>query len=249
MLFPTHATASRCQEFFLRNATNLDQTKVRIIDLEPAAAKARAEDFALISPRISAVLFPQDRFSIAKQFWQHSGDGVSSRRAEYCLSLFEKGLLVEASSLDQTSRICKGPRRYRKTTSIDIGSQDGVPSNTGEIDPTQFVEERFGRNLDLSMTKNAKLAIRRRIAGSLTADVALIEALNLEKDANRTRQAANFSEDDVYLYPTGMSSIFNAHRNLLRAIGSRKAIVFGSVLFMMHCKHALMMSDSLTSTH
>jgi cystathionine gamma-synthase len=227
MLFPTHATASRCQEFFLGQAPDLDQSQVRILDFVPAAEKARAEDLAVISPRVSVVLFPQDRFSIAKQFWQHSGDGVSSRRAEYCLHLFEKDVLVEASSLDQPPRICKGPRRYRKTTSIDFGDQTSTTNGAGEVDPTQFVEERFGRNLDLSMTKNAKLAIRRRIAGSLTADVSLVEALNLEKDATRTRQAANFSEDDVYLYPTGMSSIFNAHRNLLRAKGPLKAIVYG----------------------
>lgn len=227
MLFPTHATASRCQDFILRYATDLDKSKVHVLDLEPATEKANTDDFALISPRISAVLFPQDRFNIAKQFWQHSGDGVSSRRAEYCLHLFEKGLLVDVSGFDQTSRICKGPRRYRKTTPIDLGSKENAHNGTGEVDPTQFVEERFGRNLDISMTRNAKLAIRRRIAGSLTADVALAEALNLEKDVHRTRCAKNFSEDDVYLYPTGMSSIYNAHRNLLRAMGSRKSIVFG----------------------
>ncbi|KAL6709528.1 Cystathionine gamma-synthase [Coniothyrium glycines] len=227
MLFPTHATALRCQEFFLHSAHDLDKSKVRILDFVPAAEKERAEDLTIISSRVSAVLFPQQRFSVAKQFWQHSGDGVSSRRAEYCLHLFEKNVLVEASTVDQTSRICKGPRRYRKTTSIDLGGQVSSTSTANEVEPTQFVEERFGRNLDLSMTKNAKLAIRRRIAGSLTADVALAEAMNLERDADRTRQAANFSEDDVYLYPTGMSSIFNAHRNLLRAKGNRKAIVFG----------------------
>lgn len=227
MLFPTNTTASRCREFFLRNAPDLDSSSVRILDFVPAAEKARSEELVIISPRVSAVLFPQNRFSIAKQFWQHSGDGVSSRRAEYCAHLFEKGVLVEASSLNQPPRVCKGPRRYQKKTSIDLGVSDAI-DGAGEVqDPTQFVEERFGRNLDLSMTKNAKLAIRRRIAGSLTADVALTEALSLEKDTAMTRQAANFSEEDVYLYPTGMSSIFNAHRNILRAKGPLKAIVFG----------------------
>jgi cystathionine gamma-synthase len=101
-------------------------------------------------------------------------------------------------------------------------------STNGEVqDPDQFVEERFGRNLDLSMTKNAKLAVRRRIAGSLTADVGLTEALALDKDAAMTRHVAGFSEDDVYLYPTGMSAIFNTHRNLLQAKGQLKAIVYG----------------------
>ncbi|CBX98122.1 hypothetical protein IAQ61_010226 [Plenodomus lingam] len=228
MLFPTHATASRCRDFLLRQTPDLDVTQVRILNFVPAAEKARTEELSIISPRVSAVSFPQARFSIAKQFWQHSGDGVSSRRAEYCYHLFTKGVLVESSTLKQPSRACKGPKRYRKTTSIDLGESDNDTDAAAEVqDPTQFVEERFGRNLDLSMTKNAKLAIRRRIAGSLTADVALSEALTMEKDTTMTRQVADFSEDDVYLYPTGMSSIFNTHRNLLRVKGPLKAIVFG----------------------
>ncbi|KAH7085313.1 pyridoxal phosphate-dependent transferase [Paraphoma chrysanthemicola] len=223
MLFPTHAIASRCRDFFIRLAPDAE---VRIVDLVPAAAKARSEELIMISPQVSAVLFPKERFSIAKQFWQHSGDGVSSRRAEYCHHLFRQGLLVEPSSLEQSPRIPKGPRRYQKKTSIDLDST--LSSTNGEVqDPDQFVEERFGRNLDLSMTKNAKLAVRRRIAGSLTADVGLTEALALDKDASRTRHVAGFSEDDVYLYPTGMSAIFNTHRNLLQAKGQLKAIVYG----------------------
>jgi|TARA_R110002003_G_scaffold198_11_gene15479 cystathionine gamma-synthase len=223
MLFPTHAIASRCRDFFIRLAPD---AQVRIVDLVPAAEKARSEELVMISPQVSAVLFPKDRFSIAKQFWQHSGDGVSSRRAEYCHHLFRQGLLVEPASLGPSPRVCKGPRRYQKKTSIDL---DSMPISTnGEVqDPDQFVEERFGRNLDLSMTKNAKLAVRRRIAGSLTADVGLTEALALDKDAAMTRHVAGFSEDDVYLYPTGMSAIFNTHRNLLQAKGQLKAIVYG----------------------
>jgi cystathionine gamma-synthase len=228
MLFPTHATASRCQDFFLRQAPDLDTSQVRILDFLPAAERARSDDLSVISPKVSAVLFPQDRFSIAKTFWQHSGDGVSSRRAEYCAHLFKEGILVEASTLNQPARVCKGPRRYQKKTSIDLDASDDFADGNGEVqDPTEFVEQRFGRNLDLSKTKNAKLAIRRRIAGSLTADVSLTEAMELHHDAMSTRPVAGFSEDDVYLYPTGMSSIFNAHRNLLRAKGSKRAIVYG----------------------
>lgn len=223
MLFPTNATASRCRDFFLRLAPDAE---VRIVDLVPTTEKARSEDLAIISPKISAVLFPQASFSIAKQFWQHSGDGVSSRRAEYCHHLFREGLLVEPSTLNQSPRVCKGPRRYQKKTSIDLDSMNG-PTNGEVQDPGEFVEQRFGRNLDLSMTKNAKLAIRRRIAGSLTADVGLTEALALDKDATTTRHVVGFSEDDVYLYPTGMSAIFNTHRCLLHAKGEQKAIVYG----------------------
>jgi cystathionine gamma-synthase len=224
MLFPTHITASRCRDFIIRTAADSDTSRVRIVDLVPVAEKARTKEMDVISPKISAVLYPLELFKVAKQFWQHSGDGVSSRRAEYCQHLFENGVLVDAARLNGAARTCKGPRRYQKPTSIDLGTPDAVQD--GET-LTQFVEQRFGRNLDLSMTKNAKLAVRRRIAGSLTADVALAEALSLDKDSSRARQVAGFSEDDVYLYPTGMSSIYNTHRNLLAAKGSRKAIVYG----------------------
>lgn len=223
MLFPTQSTASRCQDFFVRQAP---EANVRIINLVPSVEKARSDDLSMISPKVSAVLFPKDNFSIAKQFWQHSGDGVSSRRAEYCHHLFQKGLLIDSMSLNEPARICKGPRRYQQKTLIDLSGSNS-PSNGEVQDPTQFVEERFGRNLDLSMTKNAKLAIRRRIAGSLTADVGLSEAMSLDKDTARTRHVAGFSENDVYLYPTGMSSIFNSHRNIMKAKSPMKSIVYG----------------------
>ncbi|KAF1362412.1 cystathionine gamma-synthase-like protein [Lizonia empirigonia] len=224
MLFPTRCTASRCRDFILKVAADQDTSQVRIVDLVPAAEKARAEEMNVISPRISAMLYPLDLFKVAKQFWQHSGDGVSSRRAEYCHHLFQKGVLLDATKLNEPTRFCKGPRRYQNKKSIDLDAP-AVQQDAETL--TQFVEQRFGRNLDLSMTKNAKLAVRRRIAGSLTADVALTEALSLDVDSERTRQVAGFSEDDVYLYPTGMSSIFNTHRNLLAAKGQHKAIVYG----------------------
>lgn len=224
MLFPTHCTASRCQDFILRTAADEDTSQVRILDLVPAAESARSEELNAISPRISAVLYPSNLFKVAKQFWQHSGDGVSSRRAEYCQHLFEKCVLLDATRINEPARFCKGPRRYQNKKSIDLDAP-AVQQDAETL--TQFVEQRFGRNLDLSMTKNAKLAVRRRIAGSLTADVALTEALSLDADSERTRQVADFSEDDVYLYPTGMSSIFNTHRNLLAAKGQHKAIVYG----------------------
>ena len=100
MLFPTHCTAERCQDFIVRIAADQDTSKVRIIDLVPATETARAEELKAISPRISAVLYPLGLFKVAKQFWQHSGDGVSSRRAEYCHLLFDNGVLVDASSID-----------------------------------------------------------------------------------------------------------------------------------------------------
>jgi cystathionine gamma-synthase len=227
MLFPTSAIAGRCRDFFLRHAPELNTQQVRVIDLVPNSEKARSEEFSVISPKISAVLFPGSHFKVAKSYWQHTGDGVSSRRAEYCQSLFDEGLLVDSKETQDTPKVCKGPRRYRQKTSVDLSGSDDRSNGNESIDSAQFVEQRFGRNLDISQTKNAKLAVRRRIAGSLTADVGLEKALSVEKDADRTRNVPNFSEDDVYLYPCGMSSIFNAHRNMMSTKAPLKSIVYG----------------------
>ncbi|KAF2011777.1 cystathionine gamma-synthase [Aaosphaeria arxii CBS 175.79] len=228
MLFPSHSIAQRCLDYFNTQAPPEDRQQARILDLVPSAAKERSEELEIISPRISAFIFPAVSFKIAKAFWQHSGDGISSRRAEHCHGLFEKGALVDASTIDGMRRLCKGPRRYQRQTSIDLDTPIDVRNDGNDTqDPNDFVEQRFGRNLDLSLTTNAKLAVRRRIAGSLTADVELPEALALSKDEENTRQVAGFSEDDVYLYPCGMSSIFNAHRNLMATKGPLQSIVFG----------------------
>ncbi|CAI6338410.1 unnamed protein product [Periconia digitata] len=227
MLFPTHVIAERCRNFITSRVSGAEQL-VRIVDLVPISEKARSEELTIISPRVSAVLFPQEHFPVAKQFWQHSGDGVSSRRAEYCHGLFVEGVLVESSTINISSRPCKGPRRYQNKASIDLGKPvDKSNSHTEPQDPTQFVEERFGRNLDISKTRNAKLAVRRRIAGSLTADVGLTEAISAQPDVNHDEKHGGRSEDDVYLYPCGMSSIFNAHRNLMATKGPLKSIVYG----------------------
>jgi cystathionine gamma-synthase len=91
---------------------------------------------------------------------------------------------------------------------------------------SQFVEERFGRNLDVLYVDNAKSAIRRRIAGSLTGEIDLTAPLGAEVEPT-IRGVAQTSEDDVYLYPCGMNSIFSIHQMLLEARGPMKSIMFG----------------------
>jgi cystathionine gamma-synthase len=231
LLFPSHGPASRCEDFFATQEPKLSPN-VRVVDLVPLSEKDRSEEYALISPKISVVFFPASHFNIAKNFWQHSGDGVSSRRAEFCLSQFEKGALIDVKTAKETPTLGKGPKRYQKKTSIDFNSNGDAPNGGAEPhDPTQFVEERFGRNLNLSLAANAKTAVRRRIAGSLTADVGLNEALSLQTDVDRVRKVADFSEDDIYLYPCGMSAIFNGHRNMMATRGPLKSIVYGYELF------------------
>lgn len=222
MLFPSPATAKRCQKFFYDKAPTVPITSVRLLNLEP---RMSSNDHDTVLSGVYCVFFPQDHFPVAKQVWQHTGDGVSSRRGEFCLKALRDGFLQPVAApgrVRSDSNYTKGPRRYQRG-----GSQNNInflvnlpesPSN-GPIpedkDYSVFVEERFGRNLNVRLAEKAKIAMRRRIAGCLTDDLDLEEALDRPSQCAEGR-LRGLTEDHVFLYPTGMSAIFNAHR-MLRA--------------------------------
>lgn len=242
MLFPTKKTAQRCLQFMRSRASEDLLSDLEIVNLVLDTTKKDTEALRLVHPAISAVLFKQEAFPIAKQYWQHSGDGVSSRRAEFCHGLFNDELLmVEAPAKSPTpphQQVFRGPRRYQRNTSVDHSAGQQAPAHshaaerhtsskedTEAFESSRFLEERFGRNLDVSLVNNAKSAIRRRIAGVLTEDVDLTSALpSMESD---TRGVTNLREDDIYLVPCGMNAIFTAHQTLLKAREPHKSINFG----------------------
>ncbi|PQE14528.1 cystathionine gamma-synthase protein [Rutstroemia sp. NJR-2017a BBW] len=241
MLFPSTKTANSCVKFMLGRDPSISPNQLKVVDLVLERGPGSTEIITKLSPSISAVLYPKEFFPVAKQYWQHSGNGVSSRRAEFCHTLFQEGLLVRrtaSSSPQSTEKLCKGPRRYQrgsidKTSRSNHGSNgiDGVhspisPANSEARESLQFLEERFGRNLDVSLVDNAKSAIRRRIAGALVDEVDLSQAPSGEMTSNM-RGVAGLSEDDVYLYPCGMNSIFTTHQMMLKARGPLKSISFG----------------------
>ncbi|KAL9096437.1 MAG: hypothetical protein Q9165_001434 [Trypethelium subeluteriae] len=233
MLVPSRPVANRCLDFIQSQNTLLDSSKFRILEFVPDPTKLRTDSSTKVLPRLTAVIYPEQCFPAAKTFWQHSGDGISSRRAEYCHKAFLEGALVEKGYAEDSLRMYKGPKRYQKHPSADLKDVPGSNSN-GDLNGTgdgqehiQFVEERFGRNLDVARSNNAKTAVRRRIAGSLTANVEPEAALDLPPDEGRKRNVEGFSEDDVYLYPCGMSAIYNSHRLMMKAKGQMKSIEFG----------------------
>ncbi|KAI0542450.1 pyridoxal phosphate-dependent transferase [Xylaria digitata] len=240
MLFPTRRTAQRCADFIRDKAEPSAVSDLSILRLVLDPTKEFAEPLRSISPSISAVLFPEDIFPIAKQYWQHSGDGVSSRRAEFCHGLFRDGLLTlddrSPSPRSQQQKLRRGPKRYQRGASIDEtkgsnGHTNGRPSPPAEeladsLESSRFLEERYGRNLDVSLVENAKSAIRRRIAGVLTTDLDLASKSLPVMDSN-ARGVSNLQEHDIYLTPCGMNAIFVTHQALLKGRAPQKSINFG----------------------
>lgn len=142
---------------------------------------------------------------------------------------------IHTIALANSSQISKGPQRYRKRSANSSSHAPNAEITTEGTRPetikdhAQFVEERFGRNLDLRLAENAKFAIRRRIAGALIADLDLHETLEKVEVTGHERGVPGFSVEHIYLYPSGMSSIFNTHRTLLKCRGEMKSICFGFV--------------------
>ncbi|RKL27733.1 Cystathionine gamma-synthase [Fusarium proliferatum] len=239
MLFPTPRVANRCQDFILQRISPELANQVRIIDFALDKSKELSPVLKKLTSTISAVVYPSEVFPIAKQYWQHTGEGTSSRRAEFCHGLFKDDLLIPAARSRtppeaSQGRPFRGPRRYTRPGSID-GVSSAAPSTLKQPSPetpveslesSRFLEERFGRNLDLSMVERAKSAIRRRIAGAMAHDVDLNNG-PLPAMTSNTRGMPNLEENDVYLYPAGMNAIFNAHRALLHAREPAQSINFG----------------------
>ncbi|CAI7574196.1 unnamed protein product [Penicillium viridicatum] len=221
--------AARICHTFLRSKIPADQAyKTRIVNFVPSP---HTEAGSTVTSSLSCVIYPKEYASVTKQVWQHSGNGISSRRGEFCLRALEDGFLVEDKGLATAEAIsqrpCKGPRRYQSVSGARKGSVGESPpksNNEDGRDYAQFIEERFGRNLSTSLANQAKLAVRKRIAGVLTADVELPEALETASSEGRV---AGISEEDVLLYPTGMNAIFNAHQTLLATRGDLPSICFG----------------------
>lgn len=232
MLFPTRKIAEKCRAFLQRYYTegNEEERKFRIVELEFGPEG----NMPLV--HVFVVLFPTDAFRVAKQYWQHCGDILSSRQAEYCLRLLDKKAEAEAEQAEAL-KPKRGNQRYGRPGRPLAANAGG---ESCEAEHLSYVEERYGRNLPVQYADHAKVALRRRIAGIITEkedeqalqleDVKMATEADLEtqRQMQGERNMKGLSEDDVYLYPCGMSAIFHAHQ-LALAIGdaSRKSVCFG----------------------
>ncbi|PIA19475.1 cystathionine gamma-synthase [Coemansia reversa NRRL 1564] len=240
MLFPSLLAAEQCV-VFIRDQVQQQQQQhkqdsstacyripgpgqVRIVQhvVEPSDRKAASQDAMSRVPEahvtIYCVLFPENLFSLAKQYWQHTGNGISPRLAEYCMRIENANDECEQEAgLHQRSNL--GGYRHRVLSGTGASAPEQGESAGSELEVSTYVEERFGRNLDPKYAAEMKLALRRRIAGALTEGE--------EKHGTQVqRGVAGLSAEDVFLVATGMSAVFYAHQALL-SIRRGKSICFG----------------------
>ncbi|KAK9460068.1 pyridoxal phosphate-dependent transferase, partial [Lipomyces oligophaga] len=222
LIFPSYKVACKCRTYMNRFIQTPDAT-IRVVEIAvPPPSKG-------VSSNISIVFFPTDAAALAKSFWQHTGDGISSRQAEYCLEQLKAKASSDVLKAEPKQENFKfAPHSFKRYAK----RMDSPPVTTSEDESddsrefSTFVEERFGRNLDISFVRQVKVAVRRRIAGTLDGNMD-ISQINSVQPHESTRDVEGLTEDDVFLYPTGMSSIFNAHQTLLSCMENLKSVCFG----------------------
>ena len=190
------------------------------------------------------VLFPKDSFPLAKQFWQHTGLCVSSRLAERCLVMMKEDGSGSVSPKSPTTSFMKpGNRHYSAAKGLNKSPpasppaaqprfNNGVSEQSNELlskDHMNYVEERYGRNMPLESAAAAKRALRRRIAGVLVRDTPNDWSTAGRKDIELgpSTRGQGVTENDVFLYSTGMAAIWSAHQLALGARPAAKSVCFG----------------------
>lgn len=238
MVFPTYNVAKRCREFIKAKSTK--SPTVRVLQLSTRAPKDEYEKSTVIETNIGVVFFPSSEFPLAKNYWQHLGEGISSRMGEYLL----KELIDPPSGNRASGSSSTSSGRRASSSSSGVGPaglkselqakaiQKRSPSISKTVtasavehdkESQTFIEQKFGRVLDLKFADQAKIALRRRISGK--AD----KSLNQEEEMSKSKRGKNLSETDVYLFPSGMAAIFNSHQAVLKLSEPtpKKSVCFG----------------------
>ena len=213
-------------------------------DIDRSRERARSPP-SFRSAELHIVLFPTEIFPLAKQFWQHTGMGISSRLAEHCLSMLPEESSVRPAPPSPTLSRPGRNKHYSAKGSIsptNCGGRNAFAAQQASLvedlskDQSVYLEERYGRNLPVGSAAAAKHAMRRRIAGVLVRDSpedCSGKPCAGAEDAEigpSSRGVTAITENDVYLFPTGMTAIWNAHHLASMTRPAAKSVCFGYVV-------------------
>lgn len=215
-IFPSYTIAKRCRLFIYDKATK--KPTIRLLQLSTPEPKSEIEKSTIVATTIGVVFFPVTVAALAKNFWQHSGEGISSRLAEYLL----RALFHNQSNANEHSikfkpvnlGASKSEMQAKKIQALSPSFNIGKPRKEEISQESDLhIEQKYGRVLDMKFGDAAKVALRRRIIAGV--------------HSGHGTDDQKLAESDVYLYPTGMASIFNAHVALLAVEEAKKSVCFG----------------------
>ena len=162
-------------------------------------------------PVLYIILFPKSYSKIAKSFWQHTGRGISSRFAEFCLIKLQ--ILFPVLPAQNRPPTLQNQHLQMERRIQDLNLNQALDASQAQL----FVEERFGRNLSVSEASNCRLMLCKRIAGVLgDFDHGTIQ-----------KRVGSVDETHVRLFSCGMSAIHFTHRVVTKLFPGLKTVQFG----------------------
>jgi cystathionine gamma-synthase len=239
LLFPARKPAESCRTFIIeRSKLAGSPAQARLCQYLVRYEDDQAQEIVTsgTSAELHIVFFKAETAKLAKEFWQHSGLGISSRFADHCLHILQTK--VESP----TRSHFKSLNRHYGGKGLPVSATGSrFPPTTAEKedfskDHMTYLEERYGRNLPIHAAASAKRALRRRISGVLIRDTteetdgAPTAGSNTSAVGPSSRGVPEVAEHDVYLYQCGMAAIWNAHQLCLATRPSAKSICFGYVV-------------------
>ncbi|TIB72953.1 hypothetical protein E3Q23_03171 [Wallemia mellicola] len=150
LLFPINKWAEMCRDFIIPSAKSARLAHLTVCDPSP--------DPAIPSIEVHAVIFNKDFFSLAKQFWQHTGLGVSSRLAERALDCLEASEKISPTALSKSpSSLSKSPTLTSPPTFLRTGSRNRYNSNKSKFSQTSQPPTPGGSDLVAGKLSNNAL--------------------------------------------------------------------------------------------
>ncbi|KAI0743000.1 PLP-dependent transferase [Daedaleopsis nitida] len=228
LLFPSSKIAEQCRAFLVDHSSRAGLSiSVHLVHFSVCA---EIQNPKTAGGELHIVLFPETASRLAKQFWQHTGTGISSRRAAHCEQLLggDPSGRTPHDVAPGTPPVSNG-RHHLSTTGA--GTSRTMPDDSaqpifggnqaellGKTECDYVAETCRSTTRPLECAADAKRAIRRRIAGflSLSREEATssrsVAAGGLPVQSEHGMQAVmTVAEDDMWLFPTGMSAIWHAH--------------------------------------
>jgi cystathionine gamma-synthase len=249
LLYPTKRTADHCRAFLVNQSSQSGSPlSVRLVQylICPEGKQERKANASGCScgptplpssfAELHIVLFPTGALPLAKECWQHTGMGISSRYAEHCLSLIPEESAQPSPLI--VSHPTKGYDEHYFDNCVCRNFSPSPLTSPAEYlskDQCDYLGERYGYTAVAGSAAAAKRALRHRIASTLARNIpedirsahrGAEQAVDIEP---KSRGAKDVTEDDVFLFPTGMCAIWNAYELVTMTRPAAKSICFGYV--------------------
>ncbi|KAH7332861.1 pyridoxal phosphate-dependent transferase [Rhizoctonia solani] len=246
-LFPAAYIANAFQQFMTnRSPDPASPIPVRLVQYRICPGECENQTTFTYTPDKSnasvvmlyVVLFPEDAFSLGKQFWQHTGLGISSRQASSAFSLLAQSgesvpLAPTISPLASESQTFQHTQHYYTKNRLgptlqlpECFLQPLITESIGSKHETG-IKECYERNLSKESVALAKTVLRRRIAGALVSNWPAIHPPDKAPEPGVGRRTLYVTEDEVFLFPAGMAAIWISYQLILAIRPQHKSVCFG----------------------